>query len=99
MDYKRPNVLFILADQMRGQAIGCIGDDQVITPNLDCLASESIMFTNAISTYPLCCPARAMLLTGKYPLTNGVITNGPPLPDDEVSIAQVLKEKGLAQVQ
>ncbi len=91
---KHPNLLFVFADQMRGQDMGCMGNEQVITPNLDQLANEGVMLTNAISTYPLCCPARAMLMTGRYPLSNTVITNGPPLPDSEIGIGEVMKEAG-----
>ena len=91
---KRPNLLFVFADQMRGQDMGCGGNDQIFTPNLDKLAQQGVRLTNAISTYPVCCPARAMLLTGRYPLSNTVITNGPALPDSEVTIAEILKDAG-----
>jgi arylsulfatase A-like enzyme len=91
---KRPNLLFVFADQMRAQEMGCAGNNQVITPNLDKLAAEGIRLTNAISTYPVCCPARASLLTGKYPLSHSVITNGPALPDEEITIGDILKGVG-----
>jgi arylsulfatase A-like enzyme len=91
---KRPNLLFVFADQMRGQAIGCMGNEQVHTPNLDQLASEGVLLTNAISTLPICCPARASLLTGRYPLSHGVYTNGPELPDSEVTVGEILKAEG-----
>ena len=89
-----PNLLFIFADQMRGMDMRCAGNEQMITPHLDRLAKEGIRFTNAISTYPLCCPARASLLTGKFPLSHGVVTNGPPLPESEVTIGEILKNAG-----
>ena len=60
-----PNLVFIMADQYRGDAIGCIGKEPVKTPHLDKLASEGINFTNAISSYPVSSPARGMLMTGK----------------------------------
>jgi arylsulfatase A-like enzyme len=91
---KRPNLLFVFADQMRNHAMGCTGNEQIHTPNLDQLAREGILFSNAISTYPVCCPYRASLITGKYPLSHSVITNGPPLPDEELCIAEVLKQAG-----
>jgi arylsulfatase A-like enzyme len=72
----------------------CAGNEQMITTHLDRLASEGVRFTNAISTYPLCCPARATLLTGKFPLSHGIVTNGPPLPEREVTIGEVLKKAG-----
>ncbi len=89
-----PNLFFIFADMMRSQAMGCMGNEQVFTPNLDQLAKEGVRLTNAISTFPLCCPYRAMLMTGKYPLNNTVITNGPALPESELCIAEVLKTVG-----
>jgi arylsulfatase A-like enzyme len=91
---EHPNLLFVFADMMRSQAMGCMGNEQVITPNLDQLATEGVLLTNAISTYPICCPYRASLLTGRYPLSHGVITNGPPLPQYQLCIAEVLKEAG-----
>ena len=59
-----PNLVFIMADQWRGQAIGCLGLEPVRTPNLDKLASEGVHFTDAISSYPVSSPARGMLMTG-----------------------------------
>ena len=59
-----PNLVFIMADQWRGQAIGCLGLEPVQTPNLDRLASEGVYFTDAISSYPVSSPARGMLMTG-----------------------------------
>lgn len=70
-----PNLVFIMADQYRGDALGCVGKEPVKTPCLDKLASEGILLTNAISSYPVSSPARAMLMTGMYPLHNKVVGN------------------------
>ena len=59
-----PNLVFIMADQWRGQAIGYLGVEPVQTPNLDKLAAEGVHFTDAISSYPVSSPARGMLMTG-----------------------------------
>ena len=91
---KRPNVVFVLTDQWRGQDLGFEGNKQVITPALDQLAKESVVFTSAISNTPVCGPARASLMTGKYPLSHGVFYNDKPLSADENSIAKVYKENG-----
>jgi arylsulfatase A-like enzyme len=91
---KRPNLLFVFADQMRGQDMRCAGNEQMITPNMDKLASQGIRLTNAISTFPVCCPYRASLMTGKFPISHGVVTNGPPLSEDHLCIAEVLKANG-----
>ena len=91
---RRPNVIFITADQMRAQALGCMDNDQVKTPNLDNLAAQGVLFTNAISTFPICTPARAMWLTGRYPVSTGVIANDMQLPSDEVTSAEILRDNG-----
>lgn len=72
---EHPNLILIFPDQWRGQALGFLGEESVKTPNLDRLASESFVLTEAVSNYPVYSPYRAMLLTGKYPHTNGVLSN------------------------
>ncbi|MFC1639252.1 sulfatase [Gemmatimonadota bacterium] len=72
---KRPNLLFVFPDQMRGQALGFLGEDPVITPNLDRFAAEGLALTQAAVNYPVCSPYRAMMLTGKYAHSNGVLGN------------------------
>src|SRR5215510_2309325 len=62
---KRPNVVFVLADQWRAQATGYAGDPNVKTPNLDALERSSVNFTHAVSSNPVCSPCRASLLTGQ----------------------------------
>jgi arylsulfatase A-like enzyme len=75
----RPNVLLVLADEWRAQATGYSGDANARTPALDRLAGESVHFENAVSGCAVCCPARASLMTGQYPLTHGVYINDVPL--------------------
>jgi arylsulfatase A-like enzyme len=84
---RRPNLVFIFADQWRAQAAGYAGNAQVRTPNLDKLAAESVNFSNAVSGCPVCSPYRASLMTGRYPLTHGVFLNDVLLNTDAVSIA------------
>lgn len=72
MTQMTPNLVFIFPDQFRQQAIGCMGQDPVITPNLDQLAADGLVLTHAVSNFPVCSPYRGMLLTGKYPFSNGV---------------------------
>lgn len=97
----RPNILYIFADQWRYQAVGCHGADQVLTPWIDSFAAESMRFTHAYSTFPLCSPHRASLLTGKYPFSVGMWTNCKigleekiMLKPQETCIANVLKDCG-----
>jgi len=91
---KPPNILLIFPDQMRRHAMGCSGNKQVKTPNLDRLASESVYFTNCIANCPVCTPDRAVLLTGKYPLSNGTVVNDLPLSTKQTTVAEVLSDAG-----
>jgi len=91
---RKPNLVFILADQWRAQATGYAGDVNARTPNLDKLAAESVNFSNAVSGCPVCCPYRASLMTGRYPLTHGVFLNDVPLNTEAVSIAQAYNKAG-----
>lgn len=72
---KPPNLLIIIADQWRGQALGFLHEDPVMTPHLDSFAKHSLVLDNFISSYPVCSPARAMLMTGQYSFTNHVYGN------------------------
>jgi arylsulfatase A-like enzyme len=89
-----PNVVLVLADQWRAQATGYAGDTNVQTPNLDRLQREAVWFDHAISTVPVCCPARATILTGQRALTHGVFLNDVPLSTDAVTLAEVLQAAG-----
>jgi len=93
---KRPNIVFIFADQMRAQATGFMGNTQVQTPQLDAAAEQGIVFDNTVSCCPVCTPYRAALLTGRYPMSNGMVLNDVLLPVDETSIADVLGREGYA---
>ncbi|MCK4558327.1 MAG: sulfatase [Calditrichia bacterium] len=70
-----PNLVFVMVDQMRGQAMGFMGVEPVLTPSLDRFAQEAVVFTQAVSNYPVCSPSRGMLMTGMYPHSNGVLNN------------------------
>ncbi len=91
---KRPNVLFLFPDQMRAQAMGCMGNPDVRTPNLDSLASEGLLFRNHFANSPVCCPARAIILTGKYAHANGMVANDLRLRESETSVAELFSESG-----
>jgi len=91
---QKPNVVFVFADQWRAQSMGYAGNTDVITPHLDQLAREGVCFTNAVSTSPVCTPYRAMLLTGKYILKNGMFMNDVTLEPGSESLAKLYKQEG-----
>lgn len=72
---KAPNLLLVFPDEMRAQAQGFMQSDPVLTPRIDRFARESCVMRQAVSNYPLCTPARAMLMTGQYPIHNGMTGN------------------------
>lgn len=94
MGEKRPNLLFIFADQHRKFDLGCYGNPQVLTPQLDALAAEGLRFNNCCSNAPVCVPARGSLLTGLHAAHHGALTNDLAIRYDVESIADVLNAGG-----
>lgn len=72
---KRPNIVFILVDDLRWDEIGIAGHPYVKTPNIDRIGREGVFFRNAFMTTPLCSPSRASFLTGQYAHTHGITDN------------------------
>ncbi|EEF61812.1 sulfatase [Pedosphaera parvula Ellin514] len=72
----QPNIVFILVDDIRWDAFGCMGHPFVKTPNIDRIAKEGALFKNFFVTLPLCSPSRGSFLTGQYAHVNGVTNNG-----------------------
>ena len=93
---QRPNVIVIMADQWRAQAIGQYGDPNVKTPHIDALAEKGVDFVNAVSGIPVCTPARASFLTGQRPLNNGVFMNDVQLDTNAITLGKVFKGAGYA---
>ncbi len=87
------NILVIFADQQHKYALGAV-DSQFITPNLDTLCKEGVLFENGYSNNPVCGPYRGCLMTGSYTNHCQVINNGDPLPDHLPSMAQILRDHG-----
>jgi len=104
---ERPNIVFILADDLGYGELGCYGQDKIKTPNIDALASAGMRFTQHYSGAPVCAPARCVLMTGQN-LAHAQIRNNRdsgsgrifpgqwPITDDIVTIAEVLQEAGYA---
>jgi arylsulfatase A-like enzyme len=77
----RPNLIFILTDDLRWNALGCMGDNLVQTPNLDRLAKQGVTFKNTFATTSICCVSRASIFTGQYERRHGISKFTQPLSD------------------
>jgi arylsulfatase A-like enzyme len=82
---RRPNFLFIMADDMGWADVGCYGRDDVATPNIDALAREGMKFHHAYSNSPVCSPTRVGLITGRYPYRLRIGLD-EPLGDGDVGL-------------
>lgn len=91
---KKPNLVFMFADQLRLCSMGYAGDSRAITPNIDKLERESLDLCNAVSGHPVCAPFRASLLTGKYTTSTGMVINEIRLCPDHRSFAHVVNDNG-----
>jgi arylsulfatase A-like enzyme len=89
-----PNIIFILADDHRWDAMSTMGHPFLKTPNLDRLAAEGVLFENAFVTTSLCSPSRASFLTGQYAHTHGVVTNHTPWDNRNVTFLELLSAAG-----
>ena len=83
-----------MPDQHRYHSVGCLGNSEVKTPHIDKLASEGVTLHHTFANTPVCCPARAILLTGQYCHRNGMIANDLRLREESVSFAEVLRGAG-----
>ncbi|KMW59123.1 Choline-sulfatase [Candidatus Rhodobacter oscarellae] len=90
----QPNILIIYADQMRYDAMGCAGNPVIRTANIDRLSAEGVHFEEAYTSYPICCPFRASVMTGKYAQNHGMIQNHFPLRGGQGFLAEYLRDAG-----
>ena len=90
----RPNVLFILCDDLRWNALGCAGHPCLKTPHIDRLAAEGVRFANTFCTTSLCSPSRASILSGLYAHSHGVVNNFTEYPTNFVSFPMRLQTAG-----
>jgi len=88
------NILWIMADQMRADCAGFMGHPIVRTPNLDSLASRSVVFEQAFAQSPLCSPSRTCLFTGRYVHSHGVWWNGVTMPRKHILLPEILRQTG-----
>lgn len=91
---KRPNIVFIMSDDHAYQAISAYDKRLINTPNIDRIANEGMLFTNACVTNSICAPARATILTGKHTHINGKIDNRMPFDTTQVTFPQLFKKAG-----
>jgi arylsulfatase A-like enzyme len=88
-----PNILIFIADDAGFRDFGCYGNENISTPNIDKLSEDGFMATNAFLTTPQCSPSRISVLTGKYPHSTGAEDLHMPLPESEILLPTLLKEK------
>lgn len=92
--HRRPNLLFLIADDHAGYVMGCDGNRQALTPNLDRLASQGVRFQSHYCNSPVCTPSRQSLLTGQMPHASGVTVLRTALSPDKPTLAKQLKAAG-----
>jgi len=98
----RPNVLVLMADDLGYGDLGCYGNTTIPTPNIDGLAREGVLFTQALAAASVCTPSRTAFMTGRYPIRTGMVSDRPGsmilrflaqqggLPQEEVTMAKAL---------
>lgn len=95
---EKPNIVFILADDLGWADLGCYGNTYHETPNIDRLAHQGVKFTQAYAAAPVCSPYRAALITGQHPARVGITDflrwKSDPLPTDHITLAEMLKRAG-----
>lgn len=91
---KKPNVLLLHADQHRFDCIGCYGNNEVKTPNIDALAEEGVRYTEHFTVYPVCTPSRYSMLSGQYTHQHCAWSNVATLPSGFSTFPKILKENG-----
>ncbi len=93
-DAERPNILFIMADQMKWSILRMYSEIGIETPALERLAAQGVRFEAAITPHPLCVPARTSVMTARYPHSTGCRRNETLMPDTEVHAFRIWKEAG-----
>ncbi|NLS12150.1 sulfatase-like hydrolase/transferase [Vibrio sp. SM6] len=91
---KRPNILLLFTDQQRKDSLGCYGNEQAVTPNVDALAEQGAKFDHYFTQAPICGPSRVSLLSGRYASSHGIGCNGPVVPENLLTIQKRLKPYG-----
>src|SRR5210317_928141 len=90
----RPNIVFIMSDDHAYKAISAYSDKLIQTPNIDRIAKEGMLFSNACVTNSICAPSRATILTGKHSHINGKIDNRMPFDTTNITFPQLFQKEG-----
>jgi arylsulfatase A-like enzyme len=91
----KPNIILIIADQFRWDCVGAMGLNPMgLTPHLDRMAGEGVLFRSMFCNQPVCAPARASIFTGQYPSRHGVWRNGIAIPSNVPTLAGTLRDAG-----
>jgi arylsulfatase A-like enzyme len=90
----KPNVLYVIADMQRPQSMGCYGDTNAHTPNLDKFAKQGLQLNTAISATPVCCPYRAALMSGQCSHHNGMLSNGCKYAPTAKTMGETFRDAG-----
>ncbi|MDT8300264.1 MAG: arylsulfatase [Sedimentisphaerales bacterium] len=95
---KKPNIVYIMVDELGYYELSCMGNKYLKTPNIDRMATEGMRFTQALAGAPVCAPTRSVLMTGQHTGHTTVRTNpgGVPLRADDITVGEVLKKAGYA---
>ncbi|MEM7479173.1 MAG: sulfatase-like hydrolase/transferase, partial [Planctomycetota bacterium] len=95
---EKPNIIFIMSDELAYYELSHMGHEKIRTPNIDQMAFEGMRFTHALAAAPVCAPLRGAMMTGKHMGHCSVRVNdgGTPLRAGELTIAAILKEQGYA---
>ncbi len=91
---RKPNIIFIFSDQQRADTMGCYGQTLPVSPNLDALAADGVLFEHAFTPQPVCGPARSCLQTGRYATETRCFRNGIALAPGSETIATLLSRGG-----
>jgi len=93
---RKPNLVFVFSDQQSSDMLGCYGNSQIFTPNLDRLAAQAVRFKHCVVNSPLCTPYRGLLLSGQHPLRTGAFENDLRMLPSEGHqyLGEVLRDAG-----
>ena len=91
---KRPNIVYVFADQLRYDALGCTGNAQAQTPNIDRFAKSAAAFTNAVVNTPVCTAYRASFMTGKHTTSHGMVINELRMNPNQRGLGHMLTDAG-----